>query len=423
METTINNWQKYLELGIKFLGEGNTEESEKNLHLSLLEADNLGLPIIIAFTQRLLATVQVRNNKLNEATAGFKRALVYCKRIKNNKGIAEANAGLASVYFIQGKEAKAISLYKQAIGIFPKDIAPLRLASLYSDLGQVYSKIKQWQDAEYAFIQAENICRELAYTMGEAEISVYIGEIKYLQAHKTAAKNRFLKAVKMYSLLGEENYLASTMAYIVFIYLDKNMIQEALLIQYRVIVLYLKNKKWTEVSDSFFMLSNLLHTAGFMEEAIQSMELSLKYYEGEELGLAIRYYSLAVLAVSRQDYQEAKIKYFEALRHFQFSGDGAKIGDISEELTYLVKYEDQLFQENFYRYLGKRYYTDTDIPKSELMTKLANILFNRGKNLEALKCSWIALDHARSMQADTQEIEALVQTLSEVIRLKNKGNR
>ncbi|UWG95613.1 tetratricopeptide repeat protein [Dehalobacter sp. DCM] len=423
MEKSLNKWQRYLEEGIKYLGEGKTVEAEKNLHLSLLEAESLELPVIIAFTQRLLATVQVRNHKLVEAATGFKRALAYCKKLKNRKGIAEAEAGLASIYFLQGKDAKAIQLYKQAIAIFPEDSARLRLASLYSDLGQVYSKTKQWQDAEYAFIQAEDICREIEYTVGEAEINVYIGEIKYQQNYKTAAKGRFVKAAKIYAALGEEIYLANTMQYIVFICLDKNVIQEALHIQYRIIALYLKKGKRSEVSDSYYMLSNLLQTTGQWDEANGCMELSLQYYEGGELGLAIRYYSLAVLAISRQDYQEAKKHYFEALRHYQFSGDGAKIGEISEELTYLVRYEDQLFQENLYRSLGKRYYNENEIPKNELMEKLAAILLNRGKNIEALKCGWIALDYARAVQADTQEIEALVQTLSKIIRSKNKGNR
>ncbi|AFV01846.1 hypothetical protein UNSWDHB_2000 [Dehalobacter sp. UNSWDHB] len=423
METTLEVWRKYLENGIKCLGDGNTEEAEKSLQISLIEAEALEIPVIIAFSQRLLAAVQMKNNKLNDAEAGFRRALACCKQLHNNKGIAEARAGLASVYFSQGKNAKAIYLYKQAIRDYPREASSLRLAALYSDLGQVYIKIKEWQAAEETFLHAENLCRKHGYLSGEAEISLCLGEIYYSQAQRIAAQKRFYHAAKIYARLGEQVSLANALQYIVFLYFEKDRLPEALLLQQRVVAMYLKNGRDPEVSESYFMLSNLLQCSKLLDEAISSLELSIQYHQGSEFGFAVRYYSLAILLIMKQDYSEAKKQYLEALKYFQFFGDSSKIGEISEELTYLIRYEDTLFQENLYKLLGKRFYDEPELPKGEAMLKLANLLMKKGKNMEALRCGWIALVYARSLQDETKEIELLIQDLSQTIRYQKKTSR
>jgi tetratricopeptide (TPR) repeat protein len=77
---------------------------------------------------------------LAEAESGFQRALQVCLKLKNNKGISEAKAGLASISFVRGDYSQAVTLYQQAITVYPEDASPLRLAVLYSDLGQVLAK-------------------------------------------------------------------------------------------------------------------------------------------------------------------------------------------------------------------------------------------------------------------------------------------
>lgn len=419
MNVSFRKWQEQLETGIRYLSEGKSLEAEGHLQASVFEAEVLGVPVVIAFSQRLLATAQVRNNKLEEAESGFQSALRHCLQLKNNKGIAEAKAGLASIYFLKGEYTQAVYLYKQAINIYPHQSSPLRLAVLYSDLGQVYGRMKKWEKAENVFLKAGDICKHYGYKKGEGEIRLYLGEINYSQGKNQAAKEMFLEAARIFALIEDEISLANTHQSLAFILLESNQIEEALLYQNRVISLQLKHHLYLEVSEGYYLFSYILQNAKLFDQAGESLKLSLRYYQGPEFGLAVRYYSLAVLAIMKKEYEEAKKYYYEALKFFQFHGDGSKVGDLSEELTYLIKYEDTCLEENLYKWLGGRYF-DAEMPKHEVMLKLANSLKNKGNHMAALRCGWKALEIAKIMKCETQEIEILIQNLSERIRKRNR---
>jgi len=419
MNASLKEWQEHLETGIKYLGEGNSVQAEGYLEESLTAAEAIGVPVIIAFSQRLLATTQVRNNKLAEAESGFQRALQVCLKLKNNKGISEAKAGLASISFVRGDYSQAVTLYQQAITVYPEDASPLRLAVLYSDLGQVLARMKKWSKAEKAFLQAGNLCKQYNYIRGEAEISLYLGEVYYSQNKPQKAKENFFRAAKLFGVIGEELSLANSLQYLAFILLDKNKIDEALLLQYRVIALFLRHQQLPEISDSFYLLSSILQYAGLYDEAEKSLAVSLNCYSGYELGYAMRYHSLAVIAVTKKEYDQAKKYYYQALKYFQFYGDGSKIGEISEEITYLIKFEDAIVKENLYKWLGERS-PESDVPKHEVMIRLALNLRNKGNNLAALRCGWRAWEIAKAMKYETQEIEGFIQNLSERIRKRNR---
>lgn len=416
MNVSLARWQKYIELGIKYLGEGNTADAEEYFLKGYREAEELSIPVVIAFSLRLLATAQVKNNKLNEAEKGFKRALQICQKLNNNKGISEAKAGLASVYFIRGKLLKAADLYNESIIVYPKEASALRLAMLYTDLGQVYLRLKKWQSAEEAFVNAIILCKNCDYTKGEGEIKLFLGEIKYGQGKLSEAQGTFKEAAKMFAVIGDEVLLANALQYLAFILFEKNLFQEALLYQNRVVALFLKNKQYSEASESYYLLGNILQYLKILDEAENSLRYSLKYYSGSEFGFAVRYQSLAVISIMKKEYIKAKEYYFNALRFFQFFGDGSKIGEISEELTFLLKYEDIFFKENW---LGSRS-IKLDIPKYEIMLRLANNFKNKGNIIAALKCSWKALEIAKNLNYETEKIENFIQYLSEIIRKRIK---
>ncbi|NLI93653.1 MAG: tetratricopeptide repeat protein [Peptococcaceae bacterium] len=414
---SLRKWQIHLETGIKYLGEGNSMKAEGYLKESLEVAEELDVPVIIAFSQRLLATAQVRNNKLDEAEKGFFRALQFCQELNNNKGISEAKAGLASVCFVRGEYQQAVMFYKEAIGIYPQDSSPLRLAVLYSDLGQVYGRMKKWNKAESVFLKAVSFCIDQGYSRGEAEINLYLGEIYYSQGKTQLAQDKFAKSARLFAIIDDELSLANALSYLAFILWEKNMIEEALLFQYRVVALYLKHDQRLEISESYYLISNILQYAGLLDEAESCLKYSLQYYNGIEFGLAVRYQSLAVIAIAKKEYEDAKNFYYNALKFYQYYGDGSRIGEISEELTYLIKYDDVCIKENLYKLLNGRN-VFPEIPKHEIMVKLAQTLMRKGNNLAALRCGWRALEIAKAMKYETQEIEMLIQNLSVQIRKK-----
>jgi len=417
MEVSFEKWQKLLEIGIRYLGENNSVDAEEYLKASLVEAELLAVPVIIAFSQRLFSTAQVRNNKLGEAESGFSKALKICLELNNKKGIAEAKAGLASISFLRKQYSESIRLYKEAISIYPSNSSPLRLAALYCDLGQVYVKTNDWKDAEQAFLKAEGLCKKNENLIGEAEINLCLGSIYYTCGRIKEAKEKFHKSINLFIQLKDNISLADVHQYLSFVYFENHLLEEALLHQYRAIALYLKYDQYLKASESYYLLSNMLQYAKIWDQAEECLNLSLKYFKGSEFGYAIRYHGLAVLAISKKKYEDAKKYYFEALRLFQLYGDGSKIGEISEELTYLLKYENLFYEEKLFQYLDDKG-VNIHIPKYEVMIRLANSLINKGKNIAALRCGWRALEIAKAMKCETDQIEALIQNISERIRKK-----
>lgn len=414
MDVLMEKWQELLESGIKFLSAGKYVEAEAYLERSLTQAEELGAAVIIAFSQRLLATVQLRINKVDEAEMGFQRALRYCRELNNHKGMAEALAGLANVFFVRNDYSRAIDLYEQAIEMYPQEASLLRLAVLYSDLGQVYARTRTWEKAVEFFAKAGGLCYQYGYGRGVAESSLFQGEALYSQGKITEAVECFIRAGKIFSLEKDELSVANTLQCLAFIYLEKNNLPEALLCQDRVVILFLKNRQ-PELSEAYFLLSNILQGLELWNVAEETLKLSLRFYQGYEFGVAVRYHNLAVTAVQKKEYERAKQYYFEALKYFQFFGAGPKVGEISEELTYLIQYEDHSLNRNFYQRLFQEN-SDPESPKYEKMFLVANILKGKGNYLEALRCSWRALEMATSVKRETGEIEKFVQELSAIIR-------
>jgi tetratricopeptide (TPR) repeat protein len=229
----------------------------------------------------------------------------------------------------------------------------------------------------------------------------------------------FKQAAVLFYMNRDQAALANTQQYLAFLCLENNQIEEALHYQYRVICLYLKCGRSKEISESYYFASNILQFYRHYDEAAGCLEISLKYYNGFELGLAIRYHSMAIVALMKKDYENAKKFYLQALKFFQFHGDGQKIGEISEELTFLLKYGDTCAKPDLYKQMEERY-NDGDMSKYEIMLQLANSLNNKGKNLAALRCGWRALAIARAMEYETEEPELMIKIISARIRNINK---
>jgi len=422
MNDYFSNWQNNLETGIKYLAEGNFPMAEEYFQNSLTDAEELGVQVIKGFTLRLLASAQVRSNKLNEAESGFRKALEHSLELNNNKGIAEAKAGLAGIFFLRGDYTKSVYLYQQAINIYPVSSSPLRLAVLYSDLGQVYGRMNQWEKAERVLLKAVDLCQKNDFSKGQAEAVLSLGEIYYCQGKKQAAQKMFSLAARTFGAMGEYLSLANVQQYLALLSLDNERMEEALLYQYRATTLYLKYNLTKEISESYYLLSNILQYCGLFDEAEKSIFVSLEYYQGYEPGFAVRYHSLAAIALLKKEYDDAKKFYLEALKYFQYYGDGTKVGQISEALTYLIRNEDNRDGENVYKWLSGGDF-NTFLPKYEVMVKLARSLNLKGNHMAAIQCGWKALEIARVMKYDTLETEKIIQNISDDIRKRKKAGK
>ncbi|MDP4125393.1 MAG: hypothetical protein Q8912_00375 [Bacillota bacterium] len=419
-DSELSVWRNLMEDGTKCLGEEDYLEAENCYSQGLQLAHQLTVPVIIAFTLRLLATVRVRLEKLDLAEEGFNEALRICIDLKNRKGMAEAWAGLASVSVKKGMLKEAIREYEHAISVYPSASPPLRLGMLYADLGQVYASMEEGDKAQKAFTQARNICRLNRFPKGEGELDVLLGELAFRQGEKEEAVRSLKHACQLFAYIADMIALSNTLQYLALVYFDQNKMHLAFECQQRAVALCLDFDDQYAISESCFFLSKIDQLLENYQEAKHYLELSIECYPEQDVNLALRYQSLAGLLLISMDLVEAELYYLKALSLFEAIDDELRIGEVFESLSVIKEIKErkegslQSSDQSFSNMKPEKE------PGLDALIRLAEVFEKRQNFRDALECYWKALAMGRKAEITTDWIEKRVQRVSKRLRRKNK---
>lgn len=411
----LSVWRTLMEDGTQCLGEEQYLKAEKYFSQGLLKAYQLMVPVIVAFTLRLLATVRVRLGNLEFAEEGFQEALRICQEIQNAKGMAEAWAGLASVSVKKGMLREAGKMYERAISVYPSSSPQLRLGMLYADLGQVYATLENWTRANRTYRQAHEICRSNRFPKGEADLDVLLGELCFQQGKKTEASNYLKHACQIFAQIEDLVALSNTLQYLALVYFEHNEMRLAFECQQRAVALCLKFDTRNICSESCYFLSKIEQFLENYEETKYYLELSIRFYPEQDLELAVRFQSLAGLIFFSMDLAKAELYYLKALTLFETLND-VRSGEIYEALAALKEIREQkVFPVNS---------LDISEDKSQLsgefalkaLVRLAELYEKQRNFRDALECYWKALEMGRDAEMTTDWIETRVQRVSKRLR-------
>jgi len=417
-EQAFDIWREIIEQGTKCLAQERYPEAEKYFAQGVALAQELGIAVALAFSLRLWATAKVKLGQLDQAKEGFEKALDICQAIDNRKGISEAKAGLASVFLAKGSLEEAARCYEEAIEVYPPSSPRLRLAMIYTDLGQVYSNMEDWGKAQNAYQHAINLCQFSGYQRGVGELSVLMGEIFYKQGKIEEAKKWISESCIIFLGLDSESSLANAFQYLAFIHFETDELEAAIQHQLRAIALWLRQKDEQEASESCYFLSKILQRYGEINEAQNYTEISIKLYQKMDLGLAVRYQSLAGIAFLKADYPLAERLYLKALQLFEANHDDLKCAEVCESLATVVELQGRAQEALKWQTLSVNKLSPHGLQAVTAIMRLGDYHNKRRKYYEALKCYWQAWEIAESFGLDTREIEKRVQKVSMNIRMK-----
>jgi len=417
-EVELSLWRNFMERGTQCLGEEEYLEAEKCYAQGLLEANQLSVPEIVAFTLRLLATVRVRLDNLELAEQDFKEALRICQEIRNAKGMAEAWAGLASVSVKKGMLQEAGRQYEQAIYVYPSSSPPLRLGMLYADLGQVYATLEDWNRAKRAYTQAQALCRSNEFLKGEAELDVLLGELHFRQGQKTEAAKNLRHACQTYIQISDAVALTNTLQYLALLYFDQHEMHLAFECQQRAVALSLKLDYRDGFSEQCYFLSKIVQLLENQEEAKYYLKLSIQFYPHQDLDLASRYQSLAGLYLLSMDFANAERYFLKALILFETFHDELRIGEIYQALGVLAERQERKEGRLSYRVESDDEFQLYQKFTLEALVRLAEFYENRRNFRNALGYYWKALAKCRDNDVETDSIEISVQRVSKRLRRK-----
>lgn len=412
----LSAWRNLMENGTQCLGEEQYLKAEKYYKQGLLKAYQLSVPEIVAFSLRLLATVRVRLGNLEFATEGFKGALRICEEIQNDKGMAEAWAGLASVSVRKGMFKEASWEYERSISVYPSSSPPLRLGMLYADLGQVYVALEDWTRAMSAYMKAHELCRLHGFPKGEGELDVLLGELCFRQGQKTEALKNLKHGCQVFAQINDGIALSNTLQYLALLYFEQNEMRLAFECQQRAVALCIKFDTIKVVSESCYLLGKIEQFLGNYEEAKYYLELSIRFYPEHDLDLALRYQSLAGIFFLSMDLDKAETYYLMALDFFETVGDDLRTGEVFEALAALREIRERKESSiKVHDEFGKSQQSEFDL---EALVRLAELHEKRHNLREALDCYWKALEIGRDAEKTTDWIELRVQRVSKRLRRK-----
>ncbi|CAA7601239.1 TPR repeat region circular profile [Acididesulfobacillus acetoxydans] len=420
-EHLLDFWRRVMDEGTRRLGRAEYKEAESFFRQGASTAEQLEAPEVLAFSVRLLATVRVKLGELESAETGFRQALGICQKVDNAKGMAEAWAGLASVSLGRGSFAQAAQYCELAISVYPPTSPPLRLGMLYSDLGQAYAQLELWEKALKAYDRAQDLCHRYGYPKGEGELKVLMGEICYRRGDKKKAEDWFKEACRIFAGLGDPATLANALQYMAFIYYDQNRMELAEEILRRAVALWLKCDMPAEASESCYFLSKIEQNLGAGSEAEAYIELSIKLYEKEDIGLALRYQSLAGIALTDLELVKAEKYFLQALNRFQALGDNNKAGEIFQTLAVLADLDERRTEALGYHEKAIETLSAADSPAVEARQGLALFYEKHHNYRKALETFWTALQIARENGLDSGELETAIQRVSRLLRKKGRG--
>lgn len=416
----LTDWRSLMEQGTAFLGQGKYREAEKFYLRSLKLAKRLSVPEIQAFNLRLLSTARIKLGKVEEADRGFHEALLICQRIQNHKGMSEAMAGLASVAVAQENLEEAVSWYEQAINVYPATSPRLRLGMLFSDLGQVYSTMENWTNAQNAFLRARELCHIYGYRKGEGELSILLAEVSYRQSDVKLARKDLIYACKIFSETHDDGSLVNAIQYFAYIDFEEGKLEQALESWQRVIILYQRLAQWEDVSESAYFLANILQDLKNLAEAVYYLELSIQTYNRKDIGLGLRYQNIGQLLWRKEDYVAARDYLKKASLIFEQHEEELKLGETFENIAQISEALGESEIALAYRTKSKTSLEKHQTHSLRTTQQLAEY-FEKGNNhLNALQYYWEALKIARELNANTVEIERAIQRVSRKVRRKDK---
>lgn len=417
-EQVLSVWRSLMEHGTRCLGKESYVEAERYFLQSASLAEELHVPEIRAFNLRLLGTVRVRLGKLDLAESGFHEALEICEQVQNYKGMSEAKAGLASVAVLRGALEEAKDWYESSIAVYPTSSPPLRLGMLYFDLGQVYAAVENWNKAYEAYDQARDLCHQNQYPKGEGELNVLLGEVCYRRGEMKLAQSFLREACCLFFNINENEALANAFQYLAFLHYDMGEMEQARGCQQRAVVFWLRLGIEEDISESCHFLSKIEQSLGYQEESEYHLDVSIKLYKKEDVGLALRFQSLAGLAVVKMDFTQAEAIFLEALRIFESFGDDLKSGEIFEALAYLAEMQGKEYEALEYRRQALAKQEEASSPNLAAILRLGEFYEKRRNYYDALNFYWQALKLAHEDGAEEEKIEQMIQRVSRRIRKK-----
>ena len=236
-------------------------------------------------------------------------------------GVGESFDGLGYMYWIIGDQENAVNYYQKAVEIKSRAVfkAMWRITSLkesksvsYFRLGQAYASWNMPESALREFEKSIELCREIGYSKGEAEVLTELGKLNDVQGKQELSVQNFSQALQIFLDIEFKPGQANVLTSYGDLYYSKGDYSKAL--DY-----YQQAEHLLEESGNLIDLADVLHHIGLVfaktgryQEAITLLNRSIEQAAKIKLFRTVMDGNKAIA-----DVLEASGKNKEALRHYE----------------------------------------------------------------------------------------------------------
>ena len=165
----------------------------------------------VARTENIVAVSHAREGALDEAAAGFRRALEAFRRIGNRRGVATQLNNLGNVLSFQGDLPGARRYYEEARATFDAIGRRLDAARAANNLAAVLWDLKDLDGALATSRQVLPVVREAGASQDLAKTLFNIGEVLHAQGRLETARESYGEALALFRAAKATSDVADTL--------------------------------------------------------------------------------------------------------------------------------------------------------------------------------------------------------------------
>ena len=180
-------------------------------------------------------------------------------------------------YYVKGDTKTSMKMLQSSIAILEKLDNPLKLATIYSNLGNIYGEEDKYQEAVRYFTKSLKIFQDENLARGEARMLNNLGIVYLYLDNETLTLDYLNRAIEKYLEVGQEETIGSTLTYIATVYFNQGLHQKALVEAEKSLKLLLEQNNRYMGSSCYLLLARIHNELGNSKKAFDNIEKGIAF--------------------------------------------------------------------------------------------------------------------------------------------------
>jgi len=284
-----------------------------------------------------IANVYYLQGKDEKALEFYEKSLTALRVTNDQKGVASIYSNMAVLYSKNNNNEKALELYTEALNISISIDDKFNSASYYSSIALTYEKMENRRKALEYFFKSLEITKELGKEDALAQLYKRIGNVYSDIASWDMALNYFLDALEIYKKTNDQPGLSAMYNNIGIIYQNIGENDKALVYFQKSLDIEGNLNNERGQSSAYNNIGTVYDNLGNKNKALEyynkSYEINKKYNDPE--GIAISLNNIGLIFIDLGNYNKAYDYLIQALEINKKRNDTYDIANINNNLAKL----------------------------------------------------------------------------------------